>query len=218
MTAPLKLLATVADLRLESADPSVTDEVGERLIRSAGALVRNYTGQLLDYVEDDVITIGGSGNRVMFLPELPVLAVTDVRAPLEGPGDPLDVTDPPPHLPIGNLGLTLVDGTDFEWDEDGILRRLQHGAFWRRRSRWYEITYTHGFTDTPEAINTLVLRIAKRGVTNPGGLRQETIGHYSYTVGGEATGLALYAADMRELDPFRIEHGRPRAGAPVSGS
>lgn len=178
------LLATADELRefLDNEDLD-TDRV-ELLLSLASGLVRNYTGQLFDLVADEELTLDGNGTPVLLLPEMPVAAVTAV---VEDPrGD----------------AVALVDDTDFEWSEKGILTRL--GGCWRRRARWYTVTYSHGYAETPPDVKGVVLRVAARGVSNPEGIRQETIGSYSYSFGGsDAVGIVLFGPDMRELGSYR---------------
>jgi hypothetical protein len=211
-----ELLASAEQLRIWLKLDSIDVARAEQFLTDASSLVRNYCGQLFDFVEDDVVTINGTGTAVMLLPELPVAAVTKVWAPLEGAGGIIGTGDP--ELAPTDGGTVFVEGIDYEWDEDGIIRRIHPVAIWRRRFRWYEITYDHGFAGTPETIETVVKRVAARGFTNPEGIRQETIGRYSYTNGGESTGLALFAPDMKDLEHFRIKPARPRAGNVAAGS
>lgn len=176
-------LATVEELRDFLDDQEVPDARGNLMLAGASGLVRSYTGQLFDLVDGDVALIDGSGTRALLLPQVPV---TDVTAVVEDPR---------------GAAKALAEGSDFEWSEDGILRSL--GAPFVLRFRWYQVTYSHGYATVPDGLKGIVLRVAARGVTNPEGLGQETIGRYAWTAGGEAAGLGLYAADLRELDNFK---------------
>lgn len=197
------LLATVAELRAFLDDPTLDEERAEHFLRIASGEVRGYTGQLFDLVEDDEVVLNGRGTKVLLLPELPVLAVTEV---LEGYGtaDATAIAGPLAGSPV------------YEWDEDGVLERIDGGVF-RRRRRWYRITYDHGYEVIPDDVNGVVLRAAGRAFDSPEGLRQETLGRYSYTRAGEAAGIGLYGPDRDELDPYRFET-RGRAGAARTGS
>lgn len=178
-------------------DPALDETRAEHFLRVASGEVRGYTGQTFDLVVDDEVLLAGNGSTVLLLPELPVLEVTEL---IEDPRD---------------VATELVDETGFEWSPDGIIRRIDGGVF-RRRFRWYAITYDHGFEATPEDVLGVVLRVAARGLENPLGLRSETIGRYSYTVSGENAGIGLYAPDRRELDPYVVPGGGNRPVNPPS--
>lgn len=197
------LLATVEELRTFLDDPTLDEGRAELFLRIASGEVRGYTGQLFDLVEDDEVILNGRGTSILLLPELPVLAVTEV---LEGYGtaDAATIDGPAEESPV------------YEWDEDGVLERIDGGVF-RRRRRWYRIVYDHGFAVVPDDVNGVVLRVAGRAFDSPEGIRQETLGRYSYTKAGEAAGIGLYAPDERDLDPYRFET-RGRAGTVRTGS
>lgn len=178
------LLATDDELRQFLNDEDIDTDRAELLLGLASGLVRRYTGQLFDEVTDEALTLDGNGTPVLLLPELPV---NDVASVVEDPrGD----------------ALALADDTDFEWSEKGILTRLS--GCWRRRARWYVVTYSHGYAEIPGDVKGVVLRVAARGITNPEGVRQETLGSYSYSYGGsDAVGIVLFGPDMRELGSYR---------------
>lgn len=198
------LLATVDELRLFMDDPTLDEERSALLLRLAGGEVRAYTGNLFDYVEGEVRILNGTGTTVLLLPEVPV---TDVTALFEAAGrsDEVELAGPLDTSPV------------WEWDEDGVIVRIDGGVFARRR-RWYSVTNDHGFEVSPDEVKAVVLRMAAGVFDNPDGIRQETLGKYSYTVAGDSAGLGLTAADRRLLDPYFIS-SRMRGGTAVgSGS
>lgn len=192
-----ELLATVAELRTFLDDPTLDEERAGLFLRIASGEVRGYTGQLFDYVEDDTAILNGRGTKVLLLPELPVLAVTELLEAY-ATGDEAAIDGP------------LADKPVWEWDEDGIIERIDGGVF-RRRRRWYRVIYDHGYETVPDEVKSVVLRAAGRAFENPEGIRQETLGRYSYTLAGEQAGIGLYAPDRRDLDPYRFGT-RGRAG------
>jgi hypothetical protein len=192
-----ELLATVAELRIFLDDPTLDEDRAELFLRIASGEVRGYTGQLFDLVENDEVILNGRGTRILLLPELPVLAVTEVLEAY-ATTDEATIAGPLDASPI------------YEWDEDGVLERIDGGVF-RRRRRWYQITYDHGYATVPDEVKSVVLRAAGRAFENPEGIRQETLGRYSYTLAGEQAGIGLYAPDRRDLEPYRHET-RGRAG------
>lgn len=134
-------LATQADVELVLQQPIAGAEAVaavEFALLSASAAVRNYTRQLLHRVVGDVLTLDGRRGRLMFLPELPVIAVSTV------------VED----------GETLVPGRDWELAEHGIL--VRHGRDWRPGYGNLRVTYTHGYDPIPDMITVVTARAASR--------------------------------------------------------
>lgn len=197
-----ELLATKTDLEIFLDDTLETAQA-ELFLKLASGEVRAYTGNLFDYVEDDVVTLNGTGSRVLLLPEAPVDTVTEV---VEAVGRTTEKT----------LAGPLASSPVWEWDEDGVLERIDGGIFTRRR-RFYQVTYSHGFDVVPDEVLGIVLEAASRGMANPEGLRQETLGRYSYTVAGEDAGVGLYAAELRTLDAYYVS-SKMREGTASAGS
>lgn len=82
----------------------------------------------------------------------------------------------------------LVDGTDFEWSEDGILDRL--GGTWPDRRRCVRVTYTAGFDPVPEDVTAAVLEAAAAAYRITPGLASKQVGGITETYGSvEATGV-----------------------------
>lgn len=186
---------------------TVSTDRAELLLELASDLVRTELDQVIDYVADDEVELIARGANVLLLPELPVWEVASV----ETEDDAGEVT-------------ALVEGTDYRLEAGpdhrlGILRRLPSRAGWRD-GLTVRVTYSHGYgtisstgesvDSLPGAIKAAVLRVGARAYTNPSGVRQETIGRYSYTAGGETPGLVLTAGDKHDLDRFYPGH---RAGA-----
>lgn len=162
------------DARAQLLLDGVTSDVLAECNRTTFALV------------ETTVRVDGSGTRELVLPVAPV---TDVASVVEDPD--------------GAAPTTLVVGTDVEWSDAGILRRL-NGIF-RRRFRWYETTVTHGYETTPEAVRNTVLRVAARAVSNPEGLATEGISAYNAGFAFDETRLPILSApDRRALDPFRL--------------
>lgn len=130
----------------------------------------------------DVFYLDGSGSSSLLLPKLPIIDVTEV---LEAPGD-------------AAYERTLVAGTNFEWNEDGLVRRID-GLPWIRRLRFYKFTVDHG-TAVPDDVKLLILRVCARAVVNPEGLTQEAAAGYSSAFGFDPTRLAsLSEPDLAAL-------------------
>lgn len=115
-------------------------------LRNASALIRGYCRQELSPVPNDVVTLQANGWNVLFLPEVPVTAVSTV------------VTG----------GVTLT-APETRFTENGQLFRLTASgstAFWTKET---VITYTHGFAEfTPEyeEIKRVCIEVAARSITH----------------------------------------------------
>lgn len=147
----------------------------------ATATIQSYTGQQIELVEDDEVTLDPRDREVLLLPELPVVDVTTV----EIDGDALVIADDVYHYP------------------DGRLYR-QDGTVWGSARQTVVVTYDHGYETIPDDIRGICLSIASRLYSNPQGLRQESIGTYSRTFGSGDVATDLSAGEKRILDAYRI--------------
>lgn len=193
-------LASPDDLRLWLGGLSaeqLSDERATLILEGVSDEVLEYTNrvelgfELKPADADHAVRVNGTGTKVILLPDPPV---TDVVKVVEDPdGDALE----------------LVAGVDYEWDEDGVLTRLaEHwpsaGGYWRRRARFYEITYARGRA-VGTNVRNLVLRVSARAVANPEGLTQEGEAGYTNSYGFDATRLpSLSDADKLVLHPYRL--------------
>ncbi|MFJ2783687.1 MULTISPECIES: hypothetical protein [unclassified Streptomyces] len=64
-------------------------------------------------------------------------------------------------------------------------------------------TYTHGYAAVPGDVLAVVLTLASRVLTNPGDLRQESVGSVSVTYSAETIGASLAPADRDLLGRYR---------------
>ena len=116
-------LATSADLEARLGR-DLTDAEATRvdaLLADASAMIRAYTGQTFALVEDDEVTLRGSGGTIR-LPQRPVTAVASVVA-IGGDGAP-DVTvidwiwDGVDLVRVGE-GSFVINLPAVWWDDDG---------------------------------------------------------------------------------------------------
>jgi hypothetical protein len=181
--------ATVEDLAAYlRVDVAALDLDGTAaLLDMASAVIRTYTGQLLDYVEDDVVTIPSSHDRrrTLFLPQLPVLAVA---------------------VTVGGVELDH-DAYDFEWTETGMITRPRH-LWWPRQPGQIVVTYTHGHETIPDDVKAVCVQIAARARENPAGNKAEQIDDYSFEAAlpasGIPVGLAVGEAEQSVLDAYKL--------------
>lgn len=173
------LLATVQELRDFLDAPDLEERAAKLALEGASGLVVDECKH--DFtVRDDTEVLNGNGSRVLLLPRPPVHDVTAVA----------------------ENGVLLTAGTHYDWDRDGILRRIDGGVWWAR-ARWYAVTYRHGWDGVTEVPKFVVLRVAARAIENPTGLSQEGTGGYSTSYGFDSNRLpSLNDADRRDLAPY----------------
>lgn len=179
-------LATADDLRdyLEVSFGELDDERANVILDTVEGTILGYCNRTsFAVVDDDEVTLDGSGSDVLLLPSYPVTAVA---------------------IHDRLLDVDLVDDVDFEWTSRGILRRL-HGRKWSPRARAYEIVFTHGYATLPPVLKGVSLRIAARAVVNPESLTSEDAEGYSARFAIDDSRLATVStADRRDLDPLKV--------------
>lgn len=165
---------------------------------AARSAIVNFTGQVFEPVEDDIVVLlargqdyRGRSGSLLFLPQLPVTAVTSV------------VVD----------GV-VVPPTSYSWfGPTGELRRID-GFAWRSPSvrAWaptqVTVTHNHGYDTLPDDARSVCLTVAGRIFNNPQRTIQqsESIGNYSETneFGPRALPLAMLADDEKaQLERYR---------------
>jgi hypothetical protein len=96
-------------------------------------------------------------------------------------------------------GLALVDGADFTWSQNGLLRRSALTRYWLGS---VEITYTHGYATIPDAVKAVCLERAAQQVVNPLQMVSATVGGVSDVYRRAEAGSDL-VSDPR-LAPFML--------------
>lgn len=197
----LEPLATVEDLAGRLGRTLTGDEStrAELLLADASAAVRSHTGQEISSASSTT-RLQVIDGRVR-LPQRPVTDVTSVDN-VDGAGQVFtwysgDV------LELGGVGYALINGP---WPWAG-----------RCGKAWVDVTYDHGYEEIPGEIVAIVCQIAGRALgTKPddSGYTQESIGNYSYSVGGAAAAgaVGLLADEKRILDRYRRVGGQIRIG------
>jgi hypothetical protein len=174
----------------------------ERSLTEASAAIRNYCRQFIEQVDDDEITLDSYGGTKIFLPELPVIDVSEV------------VED----------GETLVAGTDYKLGQHGILHRI--GKKWAAGIQNIEITYSHGYAIIPDDVIAVCVRAASRGyqaglksADSEGvlGVASKSLGDFSVSYVSESGGGAgegvmgasaarmLLMSEKDMLDAYRVK-------------
>lgn len=104
-------------------------------------------------------------------------------------------------MPVTQVSTVVVDGsvyTDWSWD-------LKDTVYGFSANAVADITYTYGYAAIPAAVKHVATFVAMRGMYNPVGIRQLTVGAISETypgAGGEAGALWLSSWEKKVLDEF----------------
>lgn len=175
-------LADPADLAIWLGVP----DTEPKLLQALGAASSRFRGQVRHHVSlvtGDVLTLDGHGARSVLLPAEPVTAVTSLL---------LD-------------GEALVDGTDFEWSEDGYLRRLGCGL-WPNKLRCIRITYSHGYAEIPEDIAEAVIDQARSQYIVRPGVATMQVGGQQVGFGAQAS-IGVTAQWSAAVEKYRLNRG-----------
>jgi len=144
----------------------------ERAIDEATAAIQDYTGQTLDQVDDDEVTLDCVGGTRILLPELPVISVSSVIEDDEA----------------------LDEDDDWKLGQHGILHRI--GGPWAAGVQIITVTYSHGYDSDsiPQLIQDVATRAAARAyqagvraaeVGAVPGVNAVSLGDYSVSFGSE---------------------------------
>jgi hypothetical protein len=133
-------------------------------LRAATRRFRGQVGhQVYPVTENEQVTLDGNGRESILLPVWPTVTVTTVV--LEG--------------------VTLVEGTDYQWSEEGILRRLGCKV-WPDKLRCLQVTYSHGWATRPADVAEVVGERTEAAFTIPVGVQSQAVGGQSVTFGAQA--------------------------------
>ncbi|MCD9196072.1 mobile element protein [Streptomyces albireticuli] len=156
------LLADPAELAVWLGRPADDPKLLAAL-RAATRRFRGAVGHPVTLVAGDTVRLDGNGREVVLLPVWPTAAVASVK---------LD-------------GVLLVAGTDYEWSESGILRRLG-GQCWPNRLGCLEVVYTHGWAQIPDDVAEAIIDQARSLYTVVPGVQSKAVGGQSVTFGAQA--------------------------------
>lgn len=195
-------LASLADVAKElGKDEDPTDLQMVHALDRASALVRDYTGQQFDFVENDTFAMSGTGTHSIQLPQLPVAY-------------PVEVTTPPVVVALlDNFGVAGTWPSVYSLrldDKSGLLYRIDD--VWPIGNLNLEVTYSHGYrlpgqpysetfiiSPLPSLVRRKTASIAAclYALDPQGTVTTEGIGNYNvgYT-GNEAGEVAQSLADL----------------------
>ena len=172
------------------APRDLSDDVLAALaVDSACSQLRTFTGQTLDYVEDDTATFILTTPYAdgLLLPEMPVVEVDEVR---------ID----------GEVSL------DWRLDSGGILRTTTRRFFYAGST--VEVDYSHGFATIPAELRMLALTLAAR-IYQQGIARQESTGSSSVTY-SVSSPLDLTSGERTIVAKYRMRRAPTVEGVPLA--
>jgi hypothetical protein len=184
------LLATPSDLAAWTGRTiTANDPTALVALATATGWIQAETGQRLVAQSNETVTLRG-GRPSLWLPEAPVTAVGAVTT-----------TDYRGTVTARTLNTHyFVIGNEIRWNYFGVYA-------WPGLSGWPElvtVTYSHGYTQIPEAIRGVCLAAASRVYDNPSGRSAETVGGVSWQVSvGVAGATGLNQAERDALAAFR---------------
>jgi hypothetical protein len=173
-------LASVNDYVLRFGTPTDETQIAA-LLNDASSLIRQITRQRIERVADDVALLDVPPcTSVLFLPELPVTAVSLVK----------------------DDGVTLTVDTQYWLWKSRLIRR---DGYWTIGPRKVEVTYTHGQDPVEPWLTSLVCTMAHRATQSwvTDGVRSESfVDAYSVSYSAPATGGTLVWVTETESQPL----------------
>jgi len=154
--------------------------MADLLARADGLIARELPGVTFAGTARSTADVPGMDTFEVWLPERPVLDVVSVT---------LD-------------GDTLTYGTDYDWSEFGDLDRTSGTKIWARTSD-ISVVWDHGLAEPPPDIVAVAADITAAAISNPTGIRQESIGQYSYTLADAGARMRVTPDQQRILDHYR---------------
>jgi hypothetical protein len=156
----------------------------QMLLDAASAEIRGQTGQVLSTVAADVVTLGPTSVRTLYLPQRPVTAIITVVV----------------------KGVTLAS-TDYSFSSYGHLVHGGTPADYSTKT-WPDgatVTYDHGYAEFSteyQRIKTICIEVALRAFTMNERSASETLGMTVLESGGYSPEIFLTAGERMSLMNF----------------
>lgn len=183
----------------------------DALLTLASGLIQDVTGQVIARVTDDVLTMPGTPEDRIVLPEKPVISIASIM-----------LDDAP-----------LVEGSDWYLDGSTIFRKAAFynrdfgilngpyllGSSFGTPLQTLTITYTHGYAedDIPATVKAICMEAVVRCFVNPGAVARETVGNTSTVYDNmrfSPSGLVLTDDERRTL---KRKFGPRALSVPIQG-
>lgn len=183
--------ATASDLAAY-LQTDVDTATANLLLDLATGAIQSATGQTIERVEDDEVTLRPSPGKPLVLPQRPADDPTVVEVDGDVVTDFTVITDG-----LGRTALHRLEG----WVSYDLVTNAPQRV---------SVTYSHGYDAIPAEIKRVCLQVAGRGYRNPEGLRSETVGSESYTYATET----IAGVDLTDAE---VQACRHVLGLPVVG-
>lgn len=209
---------TVAALRNRLQDPNLDAGVAQQAIDDAVGLIRDLSGQTLDFVAQETTELDG-GRRELVLPQRPV--VVDDANPLYVAE--LDVHGHPWPSTEGQFWFRRDDKLIRQWptqwnpmmqvpwvrEQTRLWAPMRPPGVWSAR---VQVRYSHGYQaewQLPPGLGSIVLAVAAQYVVNPQMLRMEKVGGVELTYGSESMRSHDDLVDglKKQLKAIRLRRG-----------
>ncbi len=160
---------------------SESDDETERLLAAALGLARRYCGwHVTPVLEDDEVTLDGTGTCLLVLPTLKVVELTSITED----------------------GVDLAEGISQSARAPGCLFK-ESGGLWTRGYSNIVVTYTHGYEEAREW-QSAVLSLVDRWSDLPAGGKPNVVGPFKWA-SESPVGEAFTATERYLLDSYRLE-------------
>jgi hypothetical protein len=165
---------------------AVDDPTALLLLDIASDVVRDHLNLQLDLHAGDVVVLDPINGEFVFLPELPISAITLVET-------------------FDGTVWTTAPATSYTASLDtGQIQALAWmGVSWPSKPGTWRVTYSHGFATIPSGLVGVVLGVAARAYTSPAGISQEAVGGYSVRYEIEKDGFT--ALEEVALDRYALK-------------
>ena len=168
---------------------AATDPAALLVLQIASAVIRNYLQQELSAVANDVIVLDPINGEQVFLPELPVTAVTlfETYDDTVTPGV-WSTMDPTLYTVSTRLGIVAAKPYTILWPTDP--------GTWR-------VTYSHGLAVIPDGVMAVCVSLAAKIYVTEDGIDSERIGGYQVKYQSDPDGLSPLQKKLiaRYMDP-----------------
>lgn len=201
--------ATIEDmeafLQITITGDAEKEAAANRALGEATTAIRNYCRQWLSLVDEEEVTLDAPRGKRLLLPELPVVAISEVV----------------------EEGETLTVNEDYRLGSGGMVYRLKGNVWnWWGESEGLQnivVTYSHGYTVIPDDIVQVCTRAASRAYqaglkaeenAGVGGVVSKSLGDFSVGYAAEASTMEgtmgvsgarlLLMSEKDLLNKFRI--------------
>jgi hypothetical protein len=172
-------LATAEELQTYLGIETIEETRAELLLSAVSYEIKNFTRNTFEVFEDQQLVLDGTGTKILRLPCLEIIDITEVLEDNE-----------------------LLESTAYEIDNISHLRRID-GNVWQARGRYYKVTLSFGSV-CPDEVKLICLRAAARGYVNPNALGSETVGNYAASFAPESRLISLSDAEKDQLRAYAI--------------